>query len=224
MDDELQRIRRATLVCLDNDGTIFRSEEVANPAIQREFVRFAARHGLDLPPPDDAAILALTGFPGPVFYREILPPELRHLSEEFRALCIEQEVVEVRQSGRFFDGVEDLLRDLRAAGKKIALVTNGGASYIGAVAERLRYADRFDGIYYFGKNGLASKAEMIRTAIRDLGGEAVMVGDRSSDREAAAAVGCPFIGCAFGYAGSKELAGAPFVAASIDDVRYWLLG
>jgi phosphoglycolate phosphatase-like HAD superfamily hydrolase len=220
----MQRVRRATLVCLDNDGTIFRSEEVANPAIQREFVRFVALHGLQLPPPDDAAILALTGTPGPVFYREILPPELRHLSEEFRALCIAQEVREVRQYGRFFEGVEELLRDLRAADRKIALVTNGGASYIGAVAERLGYADRFDGIYYFGKNGLASKADMIRAAIRDLGGEAVMVGDRASDREAADAVGCPFIGCAFGYAGSEELAGARFVAASIDDVRYWLLG
>lgn len=223
MDTELRRIRSARLICLDNDGTVFRSEEVANPAIQREFVRFTKAHGLDLPAPDDAEILALTGCPGPVFYREILPPSLRDRSEEFRANCIGQEVLEVRMRGRFFEGAEDLLRDLRGAGKKLALVTNGGARYIGAVAERLRYADRFDGIYHYGKNGLTNKADMIRAAIRDLQGPAVMIGDRASDRDAAAETETPFLGCAFGYGAPEELAGVRFVARSFDDLRGWLL-
>jgi phosphoglycolate phosphatase len=224
LDIELQQIRGAGLICFDNDGTLFRSEEVANPAIQREFVRFTARHGLELPPPDDAAILALTGSPGPVFYREILPAPLRHLSEEFRAICIEEEVREVHEHGRFFDGAEEVLRDLRQAGKKIALVTNGGARYIGAVAERLRYDERLDGIYHFGKDGLTTKAAMIQAAVRDLRGPAVMVGDRASDREAASETRTPFLGCAFGYAGPDELAGVRFIAASFDDLRFWLLG
>ncbi|MEZ4653429.1 MAG: haloacid dehalogenase-like hydrolase [Candidatus Eisenbacteria bacterium] len=224
MESALRRVREAELICFDNDGTLFRSEEVANPAIQRQFVRFVARHGLDLPPPDDAAILALTGSPGPVFYKEILPPALRHLSQEFRDACIDEEVREVRERGRFFDGAESMLLDLRARGRRIALVTNGGDRYIGAVAERLDYARHLDGIYHFGKDGLQTKAAMIHRAIADLGGPAVMVGDRRSDREAAEETQVPFVGCSFGYAAPDELDGVPLLARSIDDVRRWLLG
>lgn len=205
--------RIADLVCFDNDGTLFRSEEVANPAIQREFVRFVRERGLDLPPPSDARILELTGSPGPVFYQAILPPELAELSGEFRARCIEEEVREVLARGRFFEGIEELLTELRAREVKLALVTNGGARYVGAVAERLDYARKLDGVYYFGKDGLGTKADMIRSAIRDLGAETtIMVGDRAADREAAAEVGIPFIGCAFGYGHPNELAGVERLA------------
>lgn len=217
--------RIADLVCFDNDGTVFRSEEVANPAIQREFVRFVRERGLDLPPPTDARILELTGSPGPVFYRAILPPELAELSEEFRARCIEEEVREVLARGRFFEGIEDLLVELRARQVKLAIVTNGGSRYIGAVAERLDYARRLDGVYYFGKDGLRKKADMIRSAIRDLAAEtAVMVGDRAADREAAAEVGIPFIGCAFGYGHPSELAAAERVANDPAELARMLLG
>ena len=60
----LETIRRAELVCFDNDGTLFASHEVANPAIQRSFVAFCRERGFDLPAPSDERICALTGKPG----------------------------------------------------------------------------------------------------------------------------------------------------------------
>lgn len=213
------------LVCFDNDGTLFRSEEVANPAIQRVFSRFVAQRGLDLSPPTDAAIEALTGQPGPVFYRAILPPELRDLSEEFRALCIEEEVLEIRSRGRFHDGIESLLLGLRARGAKIALVTNGGARYIGAVAERLDYSRLLNGIYHFGKDGLSLKAQMIDRARTDLGGESVvMVGDRSSDIEGARGAGVPSILCRYGFGAPEESMGADAIVDSVAELQQLLLG
>lgn len=218
-------LSRFDLYCFDNDGTIFRSDEVANPAIKKEFVLFTREAGLELPEPSDARILELTGSPGPVFYRALLPPELADRAEEFRTRCIDREVEEVLARGRFFEGARELLEELAARGRKRALVSNGGHRYIGACAERLGYDQLFEGIYHFGKDGMESKAEMIRCARADLGAETVvMIGDRASDRDAAREAGIPFVGCSFGYGAADELDGAVGIAGSIDKLGQWFLG
>ncbi len=217
-------IRNADLICFDNDGTLFVSDEVANPAIQRCFVLFARQHGLDLPAPSDEEICKLTGKPGPEFYSEILPQELRELAPRFRDLCLDEEVREVLARGRLYPGIEDLLRGLRAAGTRTALVSNGGERYIAAVAERAGYGGLLDGIYHFGRNGLLRKADMIRTAARELGAAtAVMVGDRASDRDAAVEAGVPFIGCLYGYGTSQELGGAQVLVRNPGELARALL-
>jgi phosphoglycolate phosphatase len=217
-------IRRARLVCFDNDGTLFASHEVANPAIQRSYVAFCREHGLDLREPSDEAICALTGKPGHEFYREILPPPLKDLAPRFREVCLEEEAREVLARGRFFDGIDALLADLRAAGRKLALVTNAGEVYLGAVRRRMGYDALLDGIYHYGKGGLLRKEEMIRAAQRDLGEtRAVMVGDRASDLEGARGAGVPFVGCLFGYGDAVELAAADAMAESVEQLRTILL-
>lgn len=220
----LEAIHHARLVCFDNDGTLFASHEVANPAIQRSYVAFCREHDLDLPPPSDETICALTGKPGHEFYREILPEPLKDLGPRFREVCLEEEAREVLARGRFFDGIAELLRDLREAGRRIALVTNAGEVYLGAVRTRMQYDRLLDGIYHYGKNGLLRKEEMIRSAMRDLGEErAVMVGDRASDLEGARGAGVPFVGCLFGYGSEAELDGAELLVRSVEELRSALL-
>jgi len=220
----LEQVAAADLLIFDNDGTLFRSDLAANPAIQKCFREFMAEHSLDYPEPTDARICDLTGSPGPVFYRAILPPELKDHSEEFRARCVAAEVDEIGLSGRFFDGIEEMLIELRAAGKRMALASNGGAAYINACAERLDYARHLDGIYHFGKDGLTTKAEMINSARRRFDSRStVMVGDRGSDLEGAEGAGVPFVGCCFGFAGADEIAHTPILVKSVAELRAVLL-
>ena len=118
-----------------------------------------------------------------------------------------------------------LLADLRARGRKLALVTNAGSVYLDAVSRRLGYATTLDGIYHYGKDGLTTKAAMIASARRELGeDQAVMVGDRSSDLEGARGAGVPFVGCLYGYGGADELAGADLTVGSVAELRRVLLG
>ena len=219
-----ERIAGADLLCFDNDGTLFRSDLAANPAIQKCFREFMEEEGLDHPEPSDARILELTGSPGPVFYRAILPPELKDRSEEFRARCIEAEVEEIGLSGRFFDGIEEMLIELRAAGKRMTLASNGGADYINACAQRLDYDRHLDGIYHFGKDGITTKAGMIAAArTRFAARSVVMVGDRGSDLEGAVGADVPFVGCCFGFAGADEIAHTPILVHSVRELRDLLL-
>ncbi len=212
------------LFCFDNDGTLFRSEEVANPAIKRRYVSFVRSQGLDLPEPSDDRILELTGQPGPVFYRELLPAELAGKWSEFREMCIDEEVLEVLDRGRFFEGIEDLLTALKERQKKIALITNAGHRYIGAVAERLNYDYWLDGLYHFGKDGLQTKGEMIERAMSDLGTRsAVMIGDRKSDIEGAQAAGIPSVLCRYGFGHPEESAGSDVQVDSVNELTRCLL-
>ncbi|MFN8547297.1 MAG: HAD family hydrolase [Candidatus Eisenbacteria bacterium] len=214
----------ADLICFDNDGTLFLSHEVANPAIQEAYVDYCRRHGLDLPAPSDEEICRLTGLPGLEFFVRLLPESLRPRAAEFRAECVELEARDVLARGRLYPGAEDLLVQLRARGRRLALVTNGGDRYIGAVAERVEYARLLDRIYHHGKDGLTSKQAMIESARRDLGGErALMVGDRSSDLEGARGAGVPFIGCLYGYGAPEELEGADHVVRSVSELARLLV-
>ena len=224
VDSLRNQIAQADLVCFDNDGTLFRSDEVANPAIQRVFGEFMGEHGLDYPEPTDERILELTGTPGPYFYREILPTEVQEHAEEFRSRCVHAEAEEIAVRGRFFDGIEELLLGLKTAGKKLALVSNGGTVYIGACERRLDYDRLLDAVYHYGKYGLLTKADMI-TAARDRLGATrpVMVGDRGSDLEGAEGAGVPFVGCQFGYASESEIDHTPILARSVDELRAVLL-
>jgi len=219
------RLTAGALVCFDNDGTLFVSHEVANPAIQRQYVRFCRAHGLlDEAEPSDEVICRLTGQPGPAFYRALLPPSLQDLAPQFREFCLEGEVEEVLARGRLYPGVEELLRDLRGVGLKLALVTNAGEKYLGAVRQRVGYEALLDGIYHFGMRGLTTKSQMIRMAMLELAAEtAVMVGDRSSDLEGAQGAGVPFVGCLYGYGPPAELAGADLVARNVGELRTILL-
>lgn len=222
---EMRDLTSIQLCCFDNDGTLFASHEVANPAIQRCYVRFCAGHGLRVEAPSDEAICRLTGQPGHTFYREILPEPLRDHSAGFREECLKEEVVEIGARGRLFPGIEEMLIDLRASGRRIALVTNAGPVYMEAVRRKVGYDRLLDGIYHFGRDGLNSKAAMIRAALGELGcGTALMVGDRSSDLEGAAGAGVPFVGCLYGYGEPAELDGADFLVRDVGMLRRLLTG
>ena len=214
----------ADLVCFDSDGTLFMSHEVANGAIQQAYVEYCRRHGLELPAPSDEEICRLTGLPGLEFFSRLLPPPLKANAAEFRSECVELEAAAVLARGRLFPGARDLLLRLRAEGRKLALVTNGGEQYTGAVAERVAYAALLDRIYHHGKDGHMSKDAMIRAARRDLGAEkVVMVGDRRSDLEGARGAGALFIGCRYGYGDPEELEGADVFADSMEDLARLLV-
>lgn len=212
------------ILIFDNDGTLMPSDEVANPAIQRAFARFCSEKGIDAPIPTDERICALTGQPGDAFYRALLPDEWKHLAGELRSRSLDEEVREIALAGRFYPGIREMLIALKARGEKLAVATNGGERYIGAVAARLGYAEIFDRVYHHGLDGITSKGEMAARALRELGpAPAVMIGDRLSDRDAAEANGIPFIGCRYGYGRDGELDGLDCAVDSPSDLVRLLL-
>lgn len=126
---------------------------------------------------------------------------------------------------RVYPGIEKLLAELNAAGKKLIVATSKGTRAANIVL------DHFDLRKYFVFAATADdiirprKVDVIRYALQSCGvtdlTKAVMVGDREHDVLAANEVGLDSIGVLYGYGSREELtaAGATYLAATPADVK-----
>ena len=110
-----------------------------------------------------------------------------------------------------YPGVEDMLRDLRAAGKRLLVATSKPEVFALRIMEHFglaRYFNQICGAPMDNQEG-AKKAAVIRDALRRAGVEdlstAVMVGDRRHDIDGARQAGLEAVGVLWGYWDLQEL-------------------
>jgi phosphoglycolate phosphatase len=208
----------ADIIFFDNDGTIFNSETGVLVAVQDGFREFAKRRRLPhLEPPTIARIKQLTGQANTKFFPAVLPPELAHLAPELRDTCLKYETRAIREHGALYDGAAETLRELRARGKKLVLITHAGVEYFTATAERFGYSKLFDRLYHVGLHGLADKPQMIAHALDALSLDSAplaAVGDKRADMEAGRAHGATTVYAAYGFGEPEDRELADFVIDS----------
>jgi phosphoglycolate phosphatase len=131
-----------------------------------------------------------------------------------------------------YDGIFDLLTDLKKNGKKVMMTTSKPFALATTVAKSNEIFDLFDGIIGPDLNEKnPSKTVLILKAMDTLGlGEddrkqCVMVGDRFYDIEGANEAGIDSIGVLYGYGSKDELekAGATHIAEDVAVLRKLLL-
>ena len=174
-------------------------------------------------------------------YRFIGPPLVESFMEYYgfsedtakEAVEVYREYFSTRgwAENRVYDGVEDLLRDLRAAGKVLLVATSKPLVFAGRILEHFGLADYFTvicGAPLHAPKGYG-KADVIREALAAAGIDdpraAVMVGDRHHDIDGAKTVGMSSVGVLYGYGDRNEHleAGADAIAADVAALRELLL-
>ncbi len=129
-----------------------------------------------------------------------------------------------------FDGMTGVLLDLRAAGRRLAVASSKRQTFLEAALDDCGVAGLFDALVGKDAEGSLSKEDAIRSVLVELGvsaEDAVMVGDRRFDAEAARACGVPCVGVTYGGAAEPaelEAVGALVVADSVVELRQVLLG
>lgn len=178
-------------------------------------------------------------------YRFIGPPLLSSFEkfygfskEESReALKIYREYFSVKGlfENDMYAGIEELLKELKARGKRVILATSKPELYARQILEHFGIDGYFDFIGGASMDEVrVAKADVIRYALESVGllkaGEAflpedvrmktVMIGDRFHDVEGAKANGLQTIGVLYGYGSREELeeAGAEHIAAEAADI------
>ena len=137
---------------------------------------------------------------------------------------------------REYPGVVDEVRRLKSEGRVVAVVTNKRFTAATAMARHFGWDDAFDGVFAgdmlthpdsrarFARAGVAAaaaklrKPDLLALVMRLYGaapGECAMVGDTSSDFEAARANGVFSVGVAWGYGTEEELALADAVCRAL---------
>ena len=135
-----------------------------------------------------------------------------------------------------YPGVPELLAHLRAAGVRLAVVSNKGVSNKGDFAVQELVARQFPGAFdaVLGENeaaGIHKKPapDMVEAALARMGAThdgLVYIGDSEVDVQTAANVGCPCISCTWGFRGVDDLlaAGATTLVDTPAELGRVLLG
>lgn len=122
-----------------------------------------------------------------------------------------------------YDGIPQMLRELKSRGKTIIMATSKPEVYARRIAEHFDIAKYFDYMAGSELNGVrVAKTEVIEYALDTLGiterENCIMVGDRLHDINGAKKSNMHSIGVLWGYGSEKELkdAGADYICNSVE--------
>ena len=204
---------RYDLIIFDFDGTLADSfpwfaNTINDVACEMRFKPFDLASMDALRRMSSRELLAMTGLPA---WR--LPAVVRRMRQRMTARICDVAV---------FDGVPELLADLKASGIAVAVVTSNSEANVRAVLgpELSERIDHFEcGASLFGKARLLKKV-LVHVGVS--AGRSICVGDETRDVEAARRAGVRFVGVGWGYAAPELL--AAWTGEGVLDVPADLLG
>ena len=213
-------IKMSKVILFDLDGTITDSAEGITKSVQ-----YALSY-LGIEEPD---LKKLERFVGPPLKEQFM--KYSNLSEKQAEIAIalyrERYVKTGIYENKVYDGIESVLRLLKAKGKVLGIASSKPTIYVRQILEHFKLAQYFTVIVGSELDGTRTeKAEVIEYALELLGMQderfaVLMVGDRAYDVEGALHCGIQCIGVAYGYGGIYELekAGAIYIAQTVEDLK-----
>ncbi len=208
------------LAAFDLDGVLYSSEPFLGEAYREAIANVnAERPGSFDRVPATREILDHVGWPVAMILQRLFPRvddtalQLLH-AETLVVICAHV----ARGDGILYPDIAATLRALRARGLQLAVASNGRTRYVETVLATYGLDRLF--VERVTADQVGDKTAVLRTYLERLAvapADAVMVGDRASDVEAARAVGCRFIGCDYGHGYRHEIEPAgPLVSRFAD--------
>jgi phosphoglycolate phosphatase len=150
--------------------------------------------------------------------------------EEYVAKYREYYATKGIYENKVYDGIEDMLKALKDAGKKIVLATSKPEKFALIILEHFGLIKYFDFVAgALMSNTRTKKDEVIAYALENIKdydiSSTIMVGDRMHDVEGAAKFGIDTIGVTFGYGSYEELhdSGAKIIVDTVEELTEELL-
>lgn len=151
------------------------------------------------------------------------------MNDEQSAKAVEKYRERYSESGIYqlevYEGIEELIRDLKNSGIKVAIASSKPEKFVVRLVEFLKMDSLIDFIAApESDKAPESKAVLVEKAVKHFGvdkSRALMVGDRCFDIDGANGAGIKSIGVTFGYGSREELekTGSTYIADNTDDIR-----
>lgn len=211
------------LIAFDLDGVLYSSSPFLGEAYREAVAAVNARRpGSFGYLPTTRAILDHVGWPVTIIVERLFPgtdPEALELlnAETLRCVCAHV----ARREGIVFPSVPATLARLQAQGFRLAVASNGRRQYVETVLSANGLGAYFPEVITVDDPPRREKPDILRAYLRRYGVSptaALLVGDRRSDVEAAAAVGSAFVGCDYGHGYRYEIEGAGPMIATFDEL------
>jgi phosphoglycolate phosphatase len=214
------------LAVFDCDGTLVDGQAAVCDAMEAAF----AEAGLPPPPRNDVRRIVGLSLPQAV---RTLTPGADGLTQATVVDAYKAAFRAAREGGQLeeplFEGLRELLGELREAGWELAVATGKSDRGLAACLAGHGIDSLFGSLQTADRHPSKPHPAMLEAALAAYDAsadEAVMIGDTSFDMAMARAAGVRAIGVAWGYHSPAELreAGAEAVAASVDELKGLLDG
>ncbi len=198
-----------SVVLFDLDGTVLDSK----PGIFRSAAY--AMDKLSMPMPSEQDMMAFLGPPLTDGFAQVCRVPAEQVTEAVR-LYREYYNGGGKFEASIYNGVAELLKLLREAGKRCFITTSKPHLFARQILEHFGIAELFDGIYGAEMDGTrGKKSEVVAYCLEQNGisaQDAVLIGDRHFDVNGAKVLCIPCIGVLYGYGTKEELETAGAVA------------
>lgn len=208
-------------VAFDLDGTLFDSRSVSPVAIKNGFMQFQKITGRAVDFPSWEKIKKLIGLPSYEFFPSLLPEEDRHHWRTLHKCIYEAEREQLRQGrGLTFEGVHEVLSELKKEGHFLGCLSNASSDYFNAVLDGCNLRMYFDALEYLGESPFKTKSMVLKDWGKRFGPNHRLfyVGDRAGDIISAHDAGWMAIAVSYGYGLREELGDAEVIIDQISDI------
>jgi phosphoglycolate phosphatase len=208
----------------DLDGTLTDPEQGITRSINYALERLGA------PPQEQAALRACIGPPLRKTFARFLATDDTELIERGVGLYRERFGVTGLYENRPYDGIADVLGEIRSSGRRLFVATSKSVGFARRVLEHFSLIEYFDGVYGSELDGrFEDKRELIGELLRRESVDpsaAAMIGDRREDIVAAKRNGVTAVGVLYGFGSIEELtdAGADMLLDAPSEIIAKLLG
>lgn len=200
------------MVIFDLDGTLYRTHETGLQALRE----MCGRYDLAVAPEDERYYLYTTAKD---LLKKIAPDMPDQVRERFGDELKWREIEIIRETGRLFEGIPELLAELAADRIPMAICGMGSKEYIEAVIEHRNINNYFKYVYPRVEGFTKSqRLRMLLDEAEDAPDECVFIGDSVTDLTAALDCGVPFIGVSWGY-GIKEIADSAEIVRNVPELK-----
>lgn len=214
------------ILAFDIDGTLFSSENIILDTYIESIQKFIELSGKNLPIPSKEKIIKQVGLPVKQIFRNLLP----ELKEEERDSISDNVLVLLcekiyEKKGTLYSGVEESIMELFDRKYILCIASNGRAPYINAILDSYKLLPYFKELIVIDYGSIQSKGDILKAYITKFnmeGENALMIGDRKSDLDAAIDGGSPFAFCEYGHAEPKEIESSSIKLTTIRDLLQFL--
>lgn len=200
------------LIIFDIDGTLFQTDLVTVPAVQRTFAAYG------LPVPDAPTICSFFGQPVETYeawLASLAPADQVHqIIDETNKIELDL----IASEGQLYPGIRELLTQLRQDGHTLAICSNGPDDYVNTFLE-VHDMRQYFGIIRTRGTKYDGKEIMVREIMDIIPTRpAIVIGDRHDDIEAAHANGAYAIAALYGFGGEEESQDADTKVSSVQEI------
>ena len=205
-------------VIFDMDGTLFQTNLILEPALEATFEQLRKTGQWEGVTPIEK-YREIMGVPLPVVWETLCPehtPQTREQSNQFFQLALIEQIK--LGNGALYEEVEDTLMKL-ADRHPLFVASNGQKGYLQAIAHTYKLTKWIKGIYSIDLIASGNKSELVSTVLKENNiNSGFVVGDRSSDIQAALDNHLISIGVRFDFSQETELEKADYIVNRFNEI------